>query len=177
MGPGAIGFGTADGIGRIAGKRGDRQCSAGQQEIAAALTEAFSGADTVVRGNCTFGMFPNHPENVDDALRQRAGPRFTGRAIKNVSDAVKVRAMGFELPDERMERPDLLLFGPYEEKMAMIRGPMVPIIVGMVIRLVNRYADSEFRHADRSDEAAIEAMVRDTGHAQEAKRRYLEGKG
>jgi len=38
--------------------------------------ESFAGANTVVRGNCTFGMFSNYPENVDDALRQRAGARF-----------------------------------------------------------------------------------------------------
>ena len=31
---------------------------------------------TVIRGNCSFGMFSNYPENVDDALRQRAGARW-----------------------------------------------------------------------------------------------------
>ena len=76
MDPSVIGFGTVDDIDQIAGKRGDRQSSAGQQEVTAVLMEAFSGAGTVVRGNCTFGMFSNYPENVDDALRQRAGARF-----------------------------------------------------------------------------------------------------
>jgi len=47
----------------------------------------------------------------------------------------------------------------------------------MVIQEINRYADSEFRYADKSDEVAIEAMVRDFGRQEEAKRRYLEGKG
>ena len=41
--------------------------------------DAFAGANTVVRGNCTFGMFSNYPENVDDALRQRAGGAVPGR--------------------------------------------------------------------------------------------------
>jgi hypothetical protein len=268
MDPAVIGFGTVDDIDQIAGKRGDRQSSAGQQEITAVLMEAFSGANTVVRGNCTFGMFSNYPENVDEALRQRAGarflvdgpqtredyidilalllgknhaiplgqhdlfaaqeirravaasfeshsrpkeeglvrvwqatearlgrldtlagigtylkaiqeadPRFTGRAIKNITDAIKVRAMDFELPDEWMEQPDLFLFRSYVEKMEMIRGLMVPITVEMVIQEVNRYADSEFRYADKSDEAAIEAMVRDFGRTDEARRRYVEGKG
>jgi hypothetical protein len=222
----------------------------------------------VVRGNCTFGMFSNYPENVDDALRQRAGARFlvdgpqsredyidilslllgknhsipvgdhqlfaaqeirkavtasfegyskpheegllkvwdkvasdigaldtlakmgaylkaiqqaddrfTGRAVKNITDAVKVRAMDFELPDAWMENPDLFLFKPYDEKLGMIRGLMTPISVEMVIQEINRYADSEFRYADKSDEVAIEAMVRDFGRTEEAKRRYLEGKG
>ncbi|MDF1873719.1 ATP-binding protein [Vannielia sp.] len=266
--PNVIGFGTVDDIDQIAGKRGDRQSSAGQQEVTAVLMEAFAGANTVVRGNCTFGMFSNYPENVDDALRQRAGarflvdgpqtrddyidilyllmgknhslplgdheayaaqeikkavaasfeghskphedglakvfdrvqdeigeldtiakvgrylkaiqeadPRFTGRSIKNITDAVKVRAMDFELPDEWMETPELFLFKPYEDKLAMISELRRPITMDMLIQEVNRYADSEFRYADKSDEVAIEGMVRDYERQEEAKRRYLEGKG
>ena len=266
--PSVIAFGTIDDIDQVAGKRGDRQSSAGQQEVTAVFMQAFAGAGTVVRGNCTFGMFSNYPENVDDALRQRAGARFlvdgpqskedyidilslllgknhaipvgdhqlfaaqeirkavaasfeghskpheegllkvwdkvsgeigkldtlakmgaylkaiqtaderfTGRAIKNITDAVKVRAMDFELPDEWMAEPDRFLFKPYDEKLRMIRGLMTPITVEMVIQEINRYADSEFRYADKSDEAAIAAMVRDFGRTEEAKRRYLEGKG
>ena len=263
-----IGFGTIDDIDQLAGKRGDRQSSAGQLEITAVLMESFAGANTVVRGNCTFGMFSNYPENVDDALRQRAGARFlvdgprtredyidilallmgknhdiplgkhelyaaqeikkavsasfeshsrpheeglmrvfdrvheevgeldtiakmgtylkaiqeaderfTGRAIKNITDAVKVRAMDFELPDEWMEQPDLFLFKPYDQKLEMISELRQPITTEMVIQEINRYADSEFRYADKSDEAAIEAMIRDFGRQEEAKKRYLEGKG
>lgn len=268
MDPAVIGFGTVDDIDQVAGKRGDRQSSAGQQEITAVLMEAFAGANTVVRGNCTFGMFSNFPENVDDALRQRAGARFlvdgpqtredyidilalllgrnhslpvgdhelfaaqeirravaesfekhsrpaedalvrvfdrvrgeigeldtiaklgtylkaiqeaderfTGRAVKNITDAVKVRAMDFELPDEWMEQPELFLFKPYDEKKAMIEELRRPITVEMVVQEINRYADSEFRYADKSDEAAIDGAVRDMRRMEEAKRRYLEGKG
>ena len=266
--PSVIAFGTIDDIDQVAGKRGDRQSSAGQQEVTAVFMGAFAGANTVVRGNCTFGMFSNFPENVDDALRQRAGARFlvdgpqtredyidilslllgknhaipvgahelfaaqeirkaveasfeghsrpheagliavwervardigaldtlakigaylkaiqvaddrfTGRAIKNITDAVKVRAMDFELPDAWMENPDLFLFKAYDEKKEMIRSLMTPITVEMVIQEINRYADSEFRYADKSDEVAIEGMVREFGRQEEAKRRWLEGKG
>ncbi|MEP4198475.1 MAG: ATP-binding protein [Aliishimia sp.] len=266
--PAAIGFGTIDDIDQLAGKRGDRQSSAGQLEITAVLMESFAGANTVVRGNCTFGMFSNYPENVDDALRQRAGARFlvdgpqtrddyidilyllmgknhdiplgehtvfeaqaiqkavaasfeghsrpheegllnvfdrvhdkigtldtiaklgaylkaiqeaderfTGRAIKNITDAVKVRAMDFELPDEWMEQPELFLFQPYDTKRAMISDLRQPITVEMVLQEINRYADSEFRYADKSDEVAIDAMVRDFGRQEIAKKRYLEGQG
>jgi len=227
--------------------------------------ESFAGANTVVRGNCTFGMFSNYPENVDDALRQRAGARFlvdgpqsredyidilyllmgrnhsipvgdhdlfeaqviqkavaasyesharpkeealvtvfervkaeigdldtiarlgaylkaiqeaderfTGRAIKNITDAIKVRAMDFELPDEWMENPDLFLFKDYETKKSMIAELARPITVEMVIQEINRYADSEFRYADKSDEVAIENAVREMQRMEEAKRRYME---
>ncbi|MFA7432168.1 MAG: ATP-binding protein [Gemmobacter sp.] len=266
--PSVIGFGTIDDIDQVAGKRGDRQSSAGQQEVTAVFMQAFAGANTVVRGNCTFGMFSNYPENVDDALRQRAGARFlvdgpqtredyidilhlllgrnhaiplgehdlfaaqeikravaasydahsrpheaglmrvwekvaeevgpldtiarlgsylkaiqeadarfTGRAIKNITDAVKVRAMDVELPEEWMENPELFLFRPYDRKMEMLREMVTPITVEMVIQEVNRYADSEFRYADSSDETAISAMVRDMERTEAAKRRYLEGRG
>ncbi len=266
--PSVIGFGTIDDIDQLAGKRGDRQSSAGQLEITAVLMESFAGANTVVRGNCTFGMFSNYPENVDDALRQRAGarflvdgpqtredyidilnllmgknhdiplgdhepfaaqeikkavaasfesharpheeglmkvfdqvskdiggfdtiaklgtylkgiqeadPRFTGRAIKNITDAVKVRAMDFELPDEWMENPELFLFKPYDTKLAMIKDMRQPITVDMVMQEINRYADSEFRYADKSDEVAIENAVRDMQRMEAAKKRYLGGKG
>ena len=107
---------------------------------------------------------------------QEADERFTGRAIKNITDAVKVRAMDFELPDEWMEEPELFLFKPYEKKLGMIEELRQPITVEMVIQEINRYADSEFRYADKSDEVAIENMVREFGRTEEAKRRYLEGK-
>ncbi|WP_428688317.1 ATP-binding protein [Roseibium sp.] len=265
--PNVIGFGTIDDIDQLAGKRGDRQSSAGQLEITAVLMESFAGANTVVRGNCTFGMFSNYPENVDDALRQRAGARFlvdgpqsredyidilhllmgknhsipvgdhdlfeaqaikkavaasydrhsrpqedallnvfdkvreqigdldtiaklgaylkaiqeaddrfTGRAIKNITDAIKVRAMDFELPDEWMENPELFLFRDYDTKKAMIADLAQPITVEMVIQEINRYADSEFRYADKSDEAAIENAVREMQRMEEAKRRFMEAK-
>jgi hypothetical protein len=85
--------------------------------------------------------------------------------------------MDFELPDEWMEQPDLFLFKGYDEKLAMIKDMRKPIMVEMVIQEINRYADSEFRYADKSDEIAIENAVRDMGRHEEAKKRYLGGKG
>ncbi len=250
--PRAIGFGTIDDIDQVAAKRSDDRASAGQHEITGVLMAAFAGAETVVRGNCSFGMFSNYPENVDDALRQRAGarwlvdgpqtrddyidifvllagknhkiplgdhkllrnqsiqkavsvayeehakpqedglrkvydrylsefgeprtmtdvgaylhrireaePRFTGRAIKNVTDAIKMRAMDFDLPDEWFETPEPFLHKPYDEKKAMIEDLRGPFSMDMVMQEINRYADSEFRYSDRSDDTAVSKIVRD----------------
>ena len=52
----------------------------------------------------------------------------------------------------------------------------MPITVDMVMQEINRYADSEFRYADKSDEIAIDNMVRDFGRQEEAKKRYLKRK-
>ncbi len=252
LNPRAIGFGTIDDIDQVAAKRSDDRASAGQQEITGVLMDAFAGAGTVVRGNCSFGMFSNYPENVDDALRQRAGarwlvdgpqteddyidifvllagknhkiplgdhqlyaaqeiqravteayeehakpreeglekvyerflkekgepktmadvgaylhmikeaePRFTGRAIKNVTDAIKMRAMDIELPDDWFEKPETFMHKGYDEKKAMIEELRGPFSMAMVMQEINRYADSEFRYSDKSDDAAVQKMVRD----------------
>ena len=245
-----IGFGTVDDIDQVAAKRSDDRASAGQQEVTAVLMESFAGATTVVRGNCSFGMFSNYPENVDDALRQRAGarwlvdgpqsrddyidifvllagknhdiplgkhdlysaqiikeavstaygehntpqeeglakihekfskenklktmadvgtylhmikkaePRFTGRAIKNITDAIKMRAMDVDLPDEWFEKPETFMHKPYDDKKAMIEELRGPFDLEIVMQEINRYADSEFRYTDKSDTAAVEEIIR-----------------
>ena len=252
LNPRSIGFGTIDDIDQVAAKRSDDRASAGQHEITGVLMDAFSGAGTVVRGNCSFGMFSNYPENVDDALRQRAGarwlvdgpqtrddyidifvllagknhkiplgdhelfsaqeikravetayeqysrpqedglrkvydrfmdergepatladvggylhrikeaePRFTGRAIKNVTDAIKMRAMDIELPDEWFESREAFMGKSYDEKLTMIVELRRPFTMDMVMQEINRYADSEFRYSDKSDDVAVEKLVRD----------------
>lgn len=251
LNPRTIGFGTVDDIDQVAAKRSDDRASAGQQEVTAVLMESFAGATTVVRGNCSFGMFSNYPENVDDALRQRAGarwlvngpqtkedyidifvllagknhkidlgkhnlfdaqiiekavseayeeysepqedgleevydhfqdkhgkfktmadigtylymikkaePRFTGRAIKNITDAIKMRAMDIDLPDEWFEKPEDFMHKAYDEKSAMIAELRGPFTIEMVMQEINRYADSEFRYTDKSDNAAVEEIIR-----------------
>ncbi len=251
LNPRTIGFGTVDDIDQVAAKRSDDRASAGQQEVTAVLMESFAGATTVVRGNCSFGMFSNYPENVDDALRQRAGarwlvdgpqtrddyidifvllagknhniplgdhtlfeaqiiekaisvayenhskpqeeglekvydrfmkengklksmtdvgtylhmiklaePRFTGRAIKNITDAIKMRAMDIDLPDEWFEKPETFMHKAYDDKKAMIEELRGPFTIDMVMQEINRYADSEFRYTDKSDNAAVDEIIR-----------------
>lgn len=252
LNPRIIGFGTVDDIDQIAAKRSDDRASAGQHEITGVLMAAFSGTNTVVRGNCSFGMFSNYPENVDDALRQRAGarwlvdgpqtkedyidifvllagknhkidlgdhelyaaqeikraidtayeshskphedgltkvyerflkdngapktladvgeylhmikeaePRFTGRAIKNVTDAIKMRAMDIELPDDWFEKPETFMHKSYDDKKAMVEDLRGPFDMAMIMQEINRYADSEFRYSDRADDSAVEKLLRD----------------
>jgi energy-coupling factor transporter ATP-binding protein EcfA2 len=267
LNPRVIAFGTIDDIDQVAARRSDDRASAGQHEITGVLMNAFSGAMTVIRGNCSFGMFSNYPENVDDALRQRAGarwlvdgpqtredyidifvllagknhkiplgehelyaaqeikravstayeshskpheeglkrvyerymdqhgepktladigtylhmikeaePRFTGRAIKNVTDAIKMRAMDIELPDEWFEKPETFMHKDYDAKRDMIAELRKPFTMDMVMQEVNRYADSEFRYSDRADDAAVEKMLRDARLRERAAREMEEMK-
>lgn len=267
LNPRAIGFGTIDDIDQVAAKRSDDRASAGQHEITGVLMSAFSGAMTVIRGNCSFGMFSNYPENVDDALRQRAGarwlvdgpqtrddyidifvllagknhkidlgdhklyaaqeiqravseayesfakphedgllqvyerftkqqgqpktladvgtylhlikeaePRFTGRAIKNVTDAIKMRAMDIELPDDWFEKPETFMHKSYDDKKAMIEDLRGPFDMDMIMQEINRYADSEFRYSDRADDAAVDKLLRDARLRERAAREMEEMK-
>ncbi len=82
--------------------------------------------------------------------------------------------MDFELPDEWMENTELFLAKDYETKKAMIADLAKPITTDMALQEINRYADSEFRYADKSDEVAIENAVREMQRMAEAKRRYVE---
>lgn len=89
-----------------------------------------------------------------------AEPRFTGRAIKNITDAIKMRAMDVDLPDAWFENPETFLHKSYDEKKAMIAELRGPVTMEMILQEINRYADSEFRYADKSDEAAVDEIIR-----------------
>ena len=92
---------------------------------------------------------------------KEAEPRFTGRAIKNVTDAIKMRAMDIELPDDWFEKPETFMHKGYDEKKAMIEELRGPFSMDMVMQEINRYADSEFRYSDKSDDAAVSKLLRD----------------
>jgi hypothetical protein len=94
-------------------------------------------------------------------LIKEAEPRFTGRAIKNVTDAIKMRAMDIELPDDWFEKPETFMHKSYDEKKAMVEELRGPFSMAMVMQEINRYADSEFRYSDKSDDAAVAKMVRE----------------
>lgn len=76
MDPRVVAFGTVDDVDQVCGNRNDRNASAGQLEVTGVFMQELGGANTVVRGNATFGLFSNYPEKVDAALRQRTQARF-----------------------------------------------------------------------------------------------------
>jgi hypothetical protein len=262
--PTVIGFGTIDDIDTLAGKRGDRQSSAGQLEITA-------GADGKLRGREHRGAGELHLRDVLELSRERGRRAAPARGRRFLVDGPQTRADYIDIlalllgKNHQIPSGDHDLFaaqaiqravakampaipGPrrrasygsgsgwsarwapstrwrrsaptsrrsrrwtraspgvrsrtsptpsrsapwmwrsltsgwrsrtcflrrnYETKSAMIRELRRPITVEMVLQEINRYADSEFRYADKSDEAAIEAAVRDMGRMEEAKRRYL----
>ncbi|WP_137297623.1 ATP-binding protein [Psychromonas sp. SP041] len=121
MNPKTIGFGTIDDIDQIAGKRGDKQSSSGQKEVTAALMEGFAGANTIIRGNCTFGMFSNFPEMIDDALRQRAVARFSIDGPQTVEDYTDIFALLLG-ENHKVAKGDVELYATQDISVAVKKG-------------------------------------------------------
>jgi hypothetical protein len=121
---------------------------------------------------------PKTLADVGDYLHRikQAEPRFTGRAIKNVTDAIKMRAMDIELPDDWFEAPEAFMRKTYDDKKAMIEELRGPFSLEMVMQEINRYADSEFRYADKSDDSAVEKLLRDARLRERATREMEEMK-
>jgi hypothetical protein len=71
-----------------------------------------------------------------------------------------MRAMDIELPDEWFETPDVFMHKDYDTKRDMIAELRSPFTMDMVMQEINRYADSEFRYTDKSDNAAVEDIIR-----------------
>jgi hypothetical protein len=56
----------------------------------------------------------------------------------------------------------------------MIEDLRGPFDIDMVMQEINRYADSEFRYSDRSDDAAVEKLLRDARLRERAAREMAE---
>ena len=141
------------------------------QEIQRAVAEAYEGHDKphedgLLKVYDRFIKESGEPKTLEDVgsylhLIKEAEPRFTGRAIKNVTDAIKMRAMDIELPDEWFEKPEAFMHKSYDDKKAMIEELRRPFDMDVIMQEINRYADSEFRYADKSDDAAVDRLLRD----------------
>ena len=94
LNPRAIGFGTIDDVDQVAAKRSDDRASAGQQEVTGVLMESFRRRlARWCAATARFGMFSNYPENVDDALRQRAGARWLVDGPQTRDDYIDIFAL------------------------------------------------------------------------------------
>jgi hypothetical protein len=107
---------------------------------------------------------------------KQAEPRFTGRAIKNITDAIKMRAMDIDLPDEWFETPKAFMHKSYDEKKSMIEELRGPFTLDMVMQEINRYADSEFRYTDQADNSAVGEIIRRERQREKALERIREMK-
>ena len=71
-------------------------------------------------------------------------------------------AVGWSYRKDWFEKPETFMHKSYDDKKAMIEELRGPFSMAMVMQEINRYADSEFRYYDRSDDADVNRMIRDT---------------
>lgn len=86
--------------------------------------------------------------------------RFTGRAVKNICDAVRFRMMDFDIPAEWFENPEQFFRKPYEAKMAMLQELRGTVTPEMMIQEINRYMDSEERYARVAKDRELDDRTR-----------------
>ncbi|MBI4862294.1 MAG: AAA family ATPase [Candidatus Riflebacteria bacterium] len=91
---------------------------------------------------------------------QKHDERFTGRAVKNISDAIRFRMMDFDLPQEWFEKPEKFFTKPYETRMEMLKELRGTITPEIVLQEINRYADSEERYAAVARERELTERTR-----------------
>ena len=108
---------------------------------------------------------------------KEAEPRFTGRAIKNVTDAIKMRAMDIELARRLVREAGSLHAQGLRREEGDDRGAARAVLDGhghagdQPLRRIR-----EFRYSDKSDDAAVDKMLRDARLRERAAREMEEMK-
>lgn len=98
--------------------------------------------------------------------------RFTGRAIKNITNAVLMRSLDIEMPDEWFENANVFLHQSLDTKTKMIKELQRPVSGAMILEEINRYADGELRFAARADDKDIEDRVNELKRETLARERF-----
>jgi hypothetical protein len=86
------------------------------------------------------------------AAKKKENPRFTGRAVNAVAEAVKKRINDYDIPNEWFEKPELFVYQDYAKRVECLRSLCRPVTPDMIAQEIERYAASEKRYAnDRFD--------------------------
>src|SRR3989339_19373 len=99
-------------------------------------------------------------------------PRFTGRAVNAVAEALKKRINDYDIPGDWYEKPDTFFAKPYEERVSMLRALSKPVTGEMVIEEIERYASSEQRYASDKFESDVKKRLNDYKVDAETRKRF-----
>jgi len=86
-------------------------------------------------------------------------PRFTGRAVHAVSEAIKKRINDYDMPEEWYENPDLFFFQDYNRRVEMLKELCKMVTGEMVVQEYERYFESEQRYASDKFNSDVEKTV------------------
>lgn len=89
------------------------------------------------------------------ARLKKENPRFTGRAVHAVTEAIKKRINDYDIPEEWYEKPELFFEKPYEGRVTMLKELCRPITGEMITEEFSRYFNSEQRYAQDKFESDV----------------------
>jgi hypothetical protein len=103
-------------------------------------------------------------------------PRFTGRAVHAVTEAIKTRINDYEIPAEWYEKPEIFFSQDYNKKVDMLKELCKKVTGDMIMQEIERYASSETRYAQEKFERDVQNYVHGLKVQDESIKRYKDKK-
>lgn len=102
---------------------------------------------------------------------KQQNPRFTGRPIDSVSDAIKKRINDYDIPETWFVNPEEFFFKPYEERVGMLRELSKTVTAEDIAKEIIRYAKNQDVYAQEKFESDVKKLMHQAKVNQEAARR------
>lgn len=99
-------------------------------------------------------------------------PRFTGRAVHAVAEAIKTRINDYEIPEEWYEKPEIFFNQDYNKKVDMLKELCRKVTGDMIVQEIERYASSETRYAQEKFDRDVKNGVHYLKVQEESMKQY-----
>ena len=110
-------------------------------------------------------------------LFKKRNPRFTGRAVDSVTEAVKKRINDYDIPETWFVNPNEFLAQSWDERVGILRSMCKPVDAEMMAKEVIRYARIEENFAEAKFKSDVQKLVYDARVRAEASRQWGEMQG
>jgi len=86
-------------------------------------------------------------------------PRFTGRPLDSVADAVKKRINDYDIPEDWFTNPDLFFFKSYEDRVDLLEKKCHKVDGDVIMEEIERYARTEETYTNKKFEDDVGRYV------------------
>lgn len=104
-------------------------------------------------------------------------PRFTGRPVHSISEALKDRSADFDIPEDWFTVPERFISQPYERKVEILGELYRPISGLMIVEEIDRYYTAETRYVCERHEAEVQRSVERYKVDMDARKRLVQELG
>lgn len=117
----------------------------------------FEKVSGKIKGDMTF-------KDIGELCKEmkEKNPRFTGRAVHAVAEAVKKRINDYEIPEEWYEKPEIFLAQDYTARVKMLSKQCKEVNGEMIAQEFQRYFESEQRYATDKFESDVGRYIHGT---------------